>query len=42
MNTTTEIAPAMTADKEALRRDFPLKPFTIRHRLAGHPLPVRD
>jgi hypothetical protein len=28
----------ITADRDALRRDFPLKPFAIRHRLAGHPL----
>ena len=28
----------ITADRDALRRDFPLKPFAIRHKLAGHPL----
>lgn len=28
----------ITADRDALRRDFPHKPFAIRHRLAGHPL----
>jgi len=38
MNTVTEIAPVITAADGALRRDFPLKPFAIRHRLAGHPL----
>jgi len=38
MNTVTEIAPVITAANEALRRDFPLKPFAIRHKLAGHPL----
>ena len=38
MNTLTAIAPVITADHDALRRDFPLKPFAIHHRLAGHPL----
>jgi hypothetical protein len=38
MNTTTAVAPVITAANEALRRDFPLRPFAIRHRLAGHPL----
>ena len=38
MNTVTEIAPVITAANEALRRDFPSKPFAIRHKLAGHPL----
>src|SRR5260370_30593848 len=38
MNTVTEIAPVITAGNAALRRDFPLKPFAIRHKLAGHPL----
>ena len=38
MNTVTEIAPVITAANDALRRDFPLKPFAIRHKLAGHPL----
>jgi hypothetical protein len=38
MNTVTAVAPAITADNDALRRDFPLKPFAIRHKLAGHPL----
>src|SRR5207244_5316170 len=38
VNTTTAVAPVITAANESLRRDFPLKPFAIRHRLAGHPL----
>ena len=38
MNTVTEVATVITAANEALRRDFPLKPFAIRHKLAGHPL----
>jgi hypothetical protein len=38
MNTVTEIAPVISADNDALRRDFPLKPFAIRHKLSGHPL----
>lgn len=38
MKTVSEIAPVITADHAALRRDFPLKPFAIRHRLARHPL----
>ena len=38
MNAATEIAPVISAANEALRRDFPLKPFAIRHKLAGHPL----
>jgi hypothetical protein len=38
MNATIEIAPVITAANEALKRDFPLKPFAIRHKLAGHPL----
>ena len=38
MNTLTSVAPVITADRDALRRDFPLKPFAIRHKLAGHPL----
>src|SRR5205809_512667 len=38
MNSLTAIAPVITADRDALRRDFPLKPFAIRHKLAGHPL----
>ena len=38
MNSVTSVAPVITADRDALRRDFPHKPFAIRHRLAGHPL----
>ena len=38
MNTVTSVAPVITADNDALRRDFPSKPFAIRHKLAGHPL----
>ena len=38
MNSVTATAPVITADHSALRRDFPLKPFAIRHKLAGHPL----
>lgn len=38
MNTASTIAPVITAANDALNRDFPLKPFGIRHMLAGHPL----
>jgi hypothetical protein len=38
MNTASEIAPVITAANNALRRDFPLRPFAIRHKLADHPL----
>jgi hypothetical protein len=38
MTTVTAFAPVLTAENHALKRDFPLKPFAIRHRLAGHPL----
>ena len=38
MTAASEIAPVISAANEALRRDFPLKPFAIRHKLAGHPL----
>src|SRR3954466_13462236 len=38
MNSLTAIAPVITADRDALRRDFPLKPFAICHKLASHPL----
>ena len=38
MNTVTAVAPVITAGNNALKRDFPLKPFAIRHQLAGHPL----
>jgi hypothetical protein len=38
MDEVTAIAPVITAGNAALRREFPLKPFAIRHKLAGHPL----
>ena len=38
MNATSNVAPVITADNDALNRDFPLKPFAIHHKLAGHPL----
>lgn len=38
MNMSRTLAPVITAAGDALRRDFPSKPFAIRHRLAGHPL----
>jgi hypothetical protein len=38
VNTVTEVAPVITAANDALKRDFPLKPFAIRHKLTGHPL----
>jgi hypothetical protein len=38
MNTVTDVAAVITADNSALRRDFPSKPFAIRHKLSGHPL----
>jgi hypothetical protein len=38
MNAASEPAPVITAANDALRRDFPLRPFAIRHKLAGHPL----
>ena len=38
MNAASELAPVITAANDALRRDFPLRPFGIRHKLAGHPL----
>jgi hypothetical protein len=28
----------ISAANASLKRDFPLKPFAIRHKLAGHPL----
>ncbi|MEH6950937.1 cupin-like domain-containing protein [Nitrobacter sp. NHB1] len=34
----SEPTPVIAAANDALRRDFPLKPFAIRHKLAGHPL----
>jgi hypothetical protein len=38
MNVASNISPVITADNYALTRDFPLKPFAIRHKLSGHPL----
>src|SRR5215470_17249669 len=38
MNTTADVAPVIKASNNSLRRDFPQKPFAIRHKLAGHPL----
>ena len=38
MNSIATVAPVIAADRDALRRDFPHKPFAIRHGLAGHPL----
>ncbi|WP_291851722.1 cupin-like domain-containing protein [Bradyrhizobium sp.] len=38
MSTHFAPAPLITADHDALRRDFPLRPFAIRHQLVGHPL----
>ena len=38
MNAGTTVAPVIVAGNDALKRDFPLKPFGIRHLLSGHPL----
>lgn len=38
MNAASQLSPVISADKDALKRDFPLKPFAIRHKLSGHPL----
>lgn len=38
MNVISQDVPVISADNESFQRDFPLKPFGIRHRLAGHPL----
>lgn len=38
MNAGTNVAPVIVADNDSLNRDFPLKPFGIRHMLVGHPL----
>jgi hypothetical protein len=38
MNAASHIAPMITASNDSLTRDFPLRPFAIRHMLAGHPL----
>jgi hypothetical protein len=38
MNAGTTVAPVIVAGNDALKRDFPLKPFGIRHLMSGHPL----
>lgn len=38
MNAASQFAPVIAADKDALTKDFPLRPFAIRHMLSGHPL----
>jgi len=38
MNAASHVAPMITAPNDSLTRDFPLRPFAIRHMLAGHPL----
>ncbi|MBR1219858.1 cupin-like domain-containing protein [Bradyrhizobium sp. U87765 SZCCT0131] len=38
MNATSPLSPVISAAHNALRLDFPLKPFAIRHQLASHPL----
>lgn len=38
MNAATQFAPVITASNDSLNQDFPLRPFAIRHMLAGHPL----
>jgi Cupin superfamily protein len=38
MNAATNLAPVIVAGRDALMRDFPLRPFGIRHMLSGHPL----
>ena len=38
MNAATHVAPIIMAENDSLVRDFPLRPFAIRHMLAGHPL----
>ena len=38
MNAASHVAPVITASNDSLTHDFPLKPFAIRHMLAGHPL----
>jgi len=38
MNAPSNVAPVISADNESLTRDFPLKPFAIRHKLSNHPL----
>ena len=38
MNAGTTVAPVIVAGNDALNGDFPLRPFGIRHLLAGHPM----
>jgi hypothetical protein len=38
MNSISTFAPVITAANDALKHDFPLRPFAIRHQLSGHPL----
>ena len=38
MTRVSDLTPVISAANQALRRDFPRKPFAIRHKLAGHPL----
>lgn len=38
MNAASHVAPVIMASNDSLTRDFPLRPFAIRHMLAGHPL----
>ena len=38
MNANSNVAPVITASNDSLTKDFPLKPFAIRHMLSGHPL----
>ncbi|GAA3850330.1 hypothetical protein AFIC_001160 [[Pseudomonas] carboxydohydrogena] len=38
MNAASHVAPVITAPNDSLTHDFPLRPFAIRHMLAGHPL----
>ncbi len=38
MNAASHVAPVIMASNDSLNRDFPLRPFAIRHMLAGHPL----
>ncbi len=38
MNAPSNVAPVISASNESLTKDFPLRPFAIKHKLAGHPL----
>jgi hypothetical protein len=38
MNVASNVAPVITASNDSLTKDFPLRPFAIKHKLAGHPL----